>query len=83
MFRIIAHKRYHPTTGLFPKWKFEYDKIRDLNVCPNKKELVYSTTNREGYNKYKSDSKKCENCPLLSQCTRSKYKVKVVTRHVW
>ncbi|OLS33696.1 transposase, partial [Bacillus sp. MRMR6] len=28
-------------------------------------------------------SKKCGNCPLLSQCTRSKNKVKVVTRHVW
>ncbi|OLS33316.1 transposase, partial [Bacillus sp. MRMR6] len=83
IFGVIAHRRYHPTTGLFPKWKFTYDKERDLYVCPNDQELNYSTTNREGYKEYKSNSKKCGNCPLLSQCTRSKNKVKAVTRHVW
>jgi len=41
------------------------------------------TTTREGYREYKSHSKKCENCPLLSECTRLKNKVKVITRHVW
>ncbi|WP_374120514.1 transposase [Neobacillus sp. PS3-40] len=50
---------------------------------PQNKELTYKTTTREGYREYKSDSKKCTNCPFLSQCTRSKNKVKVVTRHVW
>lgn len=83
IFGVIAHRRFHPTTGLFPKWKFTYDKDRDLYVCPNKKELTYRTTSREGYKEYKSDSKECESCPLLSQCTRSKNIVKVVTRHVW
>jgi len=83
IFGVIAHRRYHPTTGLFPKWRFTYDNQRDLYVCPNNQELPYKTTTREGYKEYKSDSKKCENCPLLSQCTRSKNKVKVVTRHVW
>ncbi|MEH6954492.1 IS1182 family transposase [Neobacillus drentensis] len=83
IFGVIARRRFHPTTGLFLKWKFTYNNERDLYVCPNNQELPYSTTNREGYKEYKSDSKKCENCPLLSQCTRSKNKVKVVTRHVW
>ena len=83
IFGVIAHRRYHPTTGLFPKWKFTYDKERELYICPNNQVLTYCTTNREGYKEYKSDSKNCENCPLLSQCTRSKNKVKVVTRHVW
>jgi hypothetical protein len=83
IFGVIAHRRFHPTTGLFPKWKFTYEKERDLYICPNNQELTYRTTTREGYREYKSDSKKCQNCPLLSQCTRSKNKVKVVTRHVW
>ncbi|MCM3765297.1 IS1182 family transposase [Neobacillus niacini] len=83
IFGVIAHRRFHPTTGLFPKWKFTYVKERDLYICPNNQELPYKSTTREGYREYKSDSKKCENCPLLSQCTRSKNKVKVVTRHVW
>ena len=63
--------------------KFTYDKGRDLYICPNNQELTYKTTTCEGYREYKSDSKKCTYCPLLSQCTRSKNKVKVVTRHVW
>jgi Transposase DDE domain len=83
IFGVIAHRRIHTTNGLFPKWKFTYDKERDIYICPNNQELTYRTTTREGYREYKSDSKKCQNCPLLSQCTRSKNKVKVVTRHVW
>jgi hypothetical protein len=54
-----------------------------IYTFPNNQKLTYKTTNRNGYREYKSDSRKCENCPLLSQCTRSKNKVKVVTRHVW
>jgi transposase len=83
IFGVIAHRRFHPTTGLFPKWKFTYDKEQDIYICPNQQELIYKTTTRDGYREYKSDSKKCASCPLLSQCTRSKNKVKVVTRHVW
>ncbi|UGB29801.1 MULTISPECIES: IS1182 family transposase [Bacillaceae] len=83
IFGVIAHRRFKPTKGLFPKWKFTYDRENDLYICPNKDELTYRTTTREGYREYKSDPKKCATCPLLSQCTRSKNNQKVVTRHVW
>lgn len=83
IFGVIAHRRYHPTKGLFPKWKFKYDEERDLYICPNGDELTYSTTNREGYREYKSDPKKCAGCPLLKDCTRSRNTQKVITRHVW
>ncbi len=83
IFGVIAHRRYQPTKGLFPKWKFTYDKEQDIYTCPNDQELVYRTTTRDGYREYKSDSKKCSECPLLKECTRSKNKQKVITRHVW
>jgi transposase len=83
IFGVIAHRRYQSTKGLFPKWKFTYDKDRDLYGCPNGQELQYRTTTREGYREYKSDPKKCTNCPLLPECTKSQNKTKVVTRHVW
>jgi hypothetical protein len=83
IFGVIAHRRFQPTKGLFPKWKFTYHKERDLYVCPNGQELQYRTTTREGYREYKSDPKKCTNCPLLPECTKSQNKTKVVTRHVW
>ena len=83
IFGVIAHRRYQPTKGLFPKWKFKYDEEQDIYVCPNDEKLTYRTTTREGYREYKSDPKKCATCPLLQECTRSKNKQKVVTRHVW
>ncbi|MGG3626454.1 IS1182 family transposase [Bacillus gobiensis] len=83
LFGVIAHRRFHPTKGLFPKWKFQFDEEQNVYKCPNHQELTYRTTTREGYREYKSNAKICENCPLLSQCTRSKNNVKVITRHVW
>jgi transposase len=83
IFGVIAHRRYAPVKGLFPKWKFVYDKEANHYTCPNGQQLNYRTTTREGYREYKSDPKQCKECPLLSQCTKSKNHTKVVTRHVW
>ncbi|QWC24911.1 IS1182 family transposase [Bacillus haikouensis] len=83
LFGVIAHRRYQPTKGLFPKWKFTYNAEENHYTCPNGQTLPYRTTTREGYREYKSDSKQCAKCPLLQECTRSKNHQKVVTRHVW
>lgn len=83
LFGVIAHRRYHPTKGLFPKWKFTYNSEENYYLCPNGQVLPYRTTTREGYREYKSDPKVCTDCPLLQECTRSKNHQKVVTRHVW
>ncbi|WP_230877365.1 IS1182 family transposase [Paenibacillus polymyxa] len=83
IFAVIAHRRFHPKQGLFPKWKFEYDAKNNVYICPAGQELAYRTTDRKGYRQYASDPAQCERCPLLSQCTQSKNHRKVVTRHVW
>lgn len=80
---VIAHRRFTPKKGLFPKWKFTYDKKTDSYTCPNGSTLTYSTTNREGYRQYHSDPSNCRVCPFLSQCTSSRNHKKVMTRHVW
>jgi hypothetical protein len=78
-FYFIINSTIQGVNLVISKWKFTYDHERDLYICPNNQKLAYRTTTREGYREYKSNLKKCENCPLLSQCTRSKNKVKVVT----
>ncbi|RGL29238.1 IS1182 family transposase, partial [Paenibacillus polymyxa] len=83
IFAVIAHRRFHPKQGLFPKWKFEYDAKNNVYICSAGQELAYRTTDRKGYRQYASDPAQCECCPLLSQCTQSKNHRKVVTRHVW
>lgn len=83
IFAVIGHRRFQPTQGLMPKWKFRYDKETDSYICPEKHPLTYRTTTREGYREYKSNPEICKTCPIIAQCTRSRNKQKVVTRHVW
>ncbi|WP_127490455.1 IS1182 family transposase [Paenibacillus ehimensis] len=83
IYAVIGGRSYTPVKGLIAKWRFKYDRERDLYICPQKQELAYATTDREGYRQYKSAPEICKDCPLLSQCTRSRNKQKVLTRHVW
>ena len=80
---VFPYKRPMTKDGFFPKYEYVYDEYNDCYICPNNKELPYSTTNRSGYREYKSCGHICENCGYLEQCTHSKDHVKVVTRHVW
>jgi hypothetical protein len=83
IFAVIAHRRFHPTQGLFHKWEFTYDPEQNIYVCPAKHELTYRTTDRHGYRQYASDPKHCSTCPMLHKCTRAKNHRKLITRHVW
>jgi hypothetical protein len=83
IYGVTGYRRPNHAEGLFSKRKFQYETERDVYVCPNRQELVYRTTNRQGYRQYHSDPKTCQACLLRMQCTRSKNMVKVITRHVW
>ncbi len=80
---IMPYKRPMTKKGFFKKCDYVYDEQNDCYLCPSNEVLKYSTTNRDGYKEYKSDSEKCKNCPYLSKCTESKDHTKIVARHVW
>jgi transposase len=80
---IMPYKRPMTAKGYFKKYEYVYDEYYDCYICPNNEVLKYSTTNRNGYREYKSNSKICCNCPHRTQCTQSKNLTKVVTRHIW
>lgn len=80
---LMPYKRPMTGKGLFKKYEYAYDEYYDCYICPNNEILSYSTTDKNGYKIYKSNPKKCRNCPLREKCTRSKKCVKVVTRHIW
>ena len=80
---VMPYKRPMTKKGYFRKSDYVYDEYFDCYLCPNNQILKYSTTNRDGYREYKSEGKKCKDCPYQNQCTGSKDHVKVVSRHVW
>ena len=77
------YKRPMTKAGFFKKYEYVYDEYYDCIICPNNQVLKYSTTNRDGYREYKSNSEICKTCPHHTQCTESKNCQKTVTRHVW
>lgn len=79
----LPYKRPMTKEGFFKKYEYIYDEDYDVYLCPNNEELSYVTTTRKGYRQYKSDPTKCETCPLLEQCTKSKNHTKLIQRHVW
>jgi transposase len=79
----IAHRRYPAPEGLMGKWRFKYDPMEDVYLCPQQQPLTYATTTRDGYLVYRSDASVCSQCPLLSQCTRSAKHQKVIQRHLY
>lgn len=83
VYAVIGHRSYTPTKGLIAKWRFKFDRDKNIYTCPQDHELTYSTTDRNGYRLYKSNPKICKTCPLLEHCTRSHKHQKVISRHVW
>lgn len=79
----VPYKRPMTKEGFFKKYEYAYDEYYDCYVCPGNEVLKYTTTNRDGYREYKSNPEVCKSCKLIEQCTASKEKTKVVTRHVW
>lgn len=83
LFPYTRPKRKPNGENSFRKTEFVYDEYYDCYLCPNHQILRYATTNREGYQEFKSDPKHCLHCPDLSRCTQSQNHQKVITRHVW
>ncbi len=79
----IPYKRPMTKDGFFKKYEYVYDEYYDCYICPNNKLLGYSTTNRDGYREYKSNSNDCKKCCFLHKCTNNKDYQKTVTRHIW
>ena len=52
-------------------------------TCPEYHTLHYSTTNRNGYQEYKSRPYLYRNCPTLGKCIENTKCEKTVTRHIW
>lgn len=80
---VMGYKRPHHKKGMLSPRKYQYNSDKDVVVCPEGQELIYSTTNRLGYREYKSSPIQCRECAKLNDCTRSRNHQKVVVRHVW
>ena len=57
------------TKGGFNKDEFNYDKEKNVFICPNKKELKYYAYDKQNESyRYKANKKDCSECPLKVNC---------------
>lgn len=80
---VMPYTRPQTKKGFFRKHDYVYDEYYDCYICPAGQTLEYVTTTREGYRQYKSNPEKCQQCPMLSQCTHSLNHTKIINRHIW
>ena len=83
IYGVTPYNRPRGKKGKLRKNDFTYDETQNCYWCPANEKLSYRTTDRDGYRHYRSEKKKCCHCQLLGQCTASKQKQKVITRHIW
>lgn len=80
---VVGYRRHTHKGEHFGKYRFLYNKERDVYICPEKRGLTWRTTNREGCREYWSSSKDCKDCPRRAQCFGASTASRLVTRHVW
>lgn len=83
IYGVISYRRPTHRKGYFYKREYQYDPVHDHYTCPHNHNLIYKTTDRNGYRHYKSDASVCIGCPDRERCTSDKKAIKTVTRHVW
>ena len=79
----VGYRRHTHKGDYLGKYRFTYDPIKNVSLCPQGHELTWRTTNREGYREYWSDSRTCGDCPKRAECFPAKSGRRQVTRHVW
>ena len=79
----MPYRRPMTKKGNHPWYTYVYDEYLDAVICPEYKTLSYSTTNKDGYQEFKSKPYICKDCLTRHLCTQSRMCQKTVTRHVW
>ena len=59
LYGVMGYRRPTHKKGYFYKREYQYDADSDTYKCPAGQQLIYKTTNREGYRHYQSDPRIC------------------------
>lgn len=83
IFAVMGYRRFKNGSQKIPKRKFTYVESVDAYACPMGCKLTYKTTDRKGYQQYKSRPQDCLGCPLRDECLPDKSQQRTITRHIW
>lgn len=71
--------RVQPERDVYSKALFQYDFGADVYICPKGNRLKRCSESA-GFITYRGSAKTCKNCPVVSECTKSKVQVRTIRR---
>jgi transposase len=78
---IVQYKR-HNHKDIYPREEFEYDKTRDVFICPEGKELKYWGIHKKSrQHVYRARKKDCEICSQKHECTKDR--ARSISYHIY
>ena len=80
---ILPYTRYTGKQDRYKPWEYTYDVAADEYICPQGGVLRHTTTDRDGKRSYRSNPKKCLNCPCKAKCGANERGQKLFTTHIW
>jgi transposase len=69
-------------SGPFDRSQFEYDREKDLYICPAGEVLRYRRTDNRKRKEYRAGSRICRQCCYFGRCTRDGNHGRLIVRHV-
>jgi len=80
---ILPYTNHHYKEGQYRPWEYEYDPATDTFTCPHGGILRHTTTNKDGKRTYRTDPKKCKDCPFRGSCGANEKGQKMIQTHIW
>jgi len=80
---ILPYTNHHYKEGQYRPWEYEYDPAADTFTCKHGGVLRHTTTDKEGKRTYRTDPKKCKDCPFHASCGANEKGQKMIQTHIW
>jgi len=82
LYPVIGTTKHPKRKGKDSKYWFSFDILEDCYICREGELLEYKTTDRSGYNIYRSDPDHCSKCPRKENCVDKDKEYRTVRRHI-
>lgn len=79
---VMGVKRHPKKKGKDSKYWFAFDILEDVYICREGNLLDYKTTERNGYNIYRSMPEDCNKCKRKSACVDKGKDFRTIRRHI-
>ena len=81
---VLPYTNHHyGSKAVYRPWDYEYDPKEDTFTCKHGGTLRHTTTSKDGKRTYRSNTKKCKDCPFKHLCGANEKGQIILQTHIW